>query len=189
MSAAVGWVAAAALLVVSAPAVAASPAGIASYALVIGNNRGGEGQQDLRYAVRDAQRMGELLIELGRYPRENVIMLLEPSVSDVDAAIATLDAAVAGHDVRGEQSRFFFYYSGHAKANALILGPESLPLTHLRERLRAVPSTVTVSVLDGCQSGAFSRIKGSAPTADFSYNSVQRLKTEGIAVLASSTAC
>ena len=81
-----------------------------------------------------------------------------------------------------------FYFSGHARANALNLGSEELPLTALRDRLRAVPSTITIVVLDACQSGSFSRVKGAAPAADFSYNSVSGLTQKGLAVMASSTA-
>ncbi|HEY0252845.1 MAG TPA: hypothetical protein VGC41_15020, partial [Kofleriaceae bacterium] len=38
-----------------------------------------------------------------------------------------------------------------------------------------------------CQSGAFSRIKGATPAADFSFSSRQRLDASGVAVLASSS--
>jgi hypothetical protein len=43
-------------------------------------------------------------------------------------------------------------------------------------------------VLDACQSGAFSQVKGAQPRAAFSYNSVARLRTSGVAVMASSSA-
>src|SRR6185436_7029392 len=69
----------------------------------------------------------------------------------------------------------------------LDLGAGELPLAHLRERLLSLPSTLTVVVLDACQSGAFSRIKGAQPAADFSFNSRQRLDASGVAVLASSS--
>jgi hypothetical protein len=51
-----------------------------------------------------------------------------------------------------------------------------------------VPAAVTVAVLDACQSGAISHIKGTEASADFSYNSVARFTTAGIAVMASSAA-
>jgi hypothetical protein len=80
-----------------------------------------------------------------------------------------------------------FYYSGHAKATALDLGKDQLPLPELRQKLFDLPSKLTVVVLDACQSGAFSRVKGAAPTADFSFNSRQQLDATGVAVLASSS--
>ena len=80
-----------------------------------------------------------------------------------------------------------FYYSGHAKATALDLGKDELPLPELRQKLFDLPSKLTVVVLDACQSGAFSRVKGAAPAADFSFNSRQQLDATGVAVLASSS--
>jgi len=68
------------------------------------------------------------------------------------------------------------------------MGPEELELTDLRERLTKLPATVTVAILDACQTGAISQVKGAAPTADFSYNSVNDLRTAGVAVMASSSA-
>jgi hypothetical protein len=82
----------------------------------------------------------------------------------------------------------FLYYSGHARADALSLGAEIMPLAELRESVLTLPATLSIVVLDACQSGAFSRVKGAGPAADFSFNSVQRLNTEGVAVMASSSA-
>ena len=58
----------------------------------------------------------------------------------------------------------------------------------LRVQILGLPSTLTIVVIDACQSGAFSRIKGAEPTTDFSFNSVARLNTAGLAVMASSSA-
>jgi len=68
------------------------------------------------------------------------------------------------------------------------LGERELSLSDLRERLLSLPTTLTIVVLDACQSGAFSRTKGAEPAADFSFNSVSRLNTSGVAVMASSSA-
>jgi hypothetical protein len=81
----------------------------------------------------------------------------------------------------------FFYYSGHARASALDLGKDELPLDELRQRLFKLPAKLTVVVLDACQSGAFSRVKGAERTADFSFNSRTQLDATGVAVLASSS--
>lgn len=97
-------------------------------------------------------------------------------------------AKLHAHRARGEQAVLVFYYSGHAKANAFHLGAEELPIAVLRDKLRALPSTLTLIVLDACQSGQFARPKGAEPAADFSFNSVSRLTTKGVAVMASSSA-
>lgn len=168
-------------------AAAETPAGVATYALVVGSNAGGPGQTDLRYAEEDARRMGRVLTELGGYPAAAVEVVVAPTPDRVRASIAALGERVAADLAAGRKSRVLFYYSGHARATALDLGDAQLPLAELRTRLFSVPATLTVVVLDACQSGAFSRVKGAEPAADFSFNSRHQLDASGIAVLASSS--
>jgi hypothetical protein len=160
---------------------------IHTYAVVVGSNPGGEGQNPLKFAEQDAQRVGELLSEIGRYRSQNVQVLLSPQPQEVLEALDALAEPLAAHRAADEQAVVFFYYSGHARASAMNLGEGELMLSELRERLLSLPTTLTIVVLDACQSGAFSRIKGAEPAADFSFNSVSRLNTSGVAVMASSS--
>ena len=159
-----------------------------AYALVVGDNVGGSGQQALRFAEDDARRVAQVLVELGHYEASDVRTLLRPDVGHLLGAVDEIAARARANALRGDQTQVLFYFSGHARASAVNLGAEELPLTTLRDRLRAVPSTITIVVLDACQSGSFSRIKGAEPAADFSYNSVSGLTQKGLAVMASSTA-
>ncbi len=156
------------------------------YALLVGSNAGGPGQADLRYAETDTERVADVLTALGGYEKEHVERLLHPNAAQLRAALERMRAQVKGLSQQGVQSRFFFYYSGHARADALNLGPEQVPLSELRERIESLPATLSIVVLDACQSGAFSRPKGAQQAADFSFNSVERLNAAGIAVVASS---
>jgi hypothetical protein len=158
-----------------------------AYALVIGSNRGGAGQHSLSYAEGDAVRMAQLLEELGRTPKANITRLMEPTPAQVEGELRTLRAQLEQRRDRGVKTQVLFYYSGHARAQALSLGAEELDLARLRNALSALPSTLTVVVLDACQSGAFSGVKGARAAADFSVSSVHSLDTRGIAVLASSS--
>ncbi|MBK7156089.1 MAG: caspase family protein [Sandaracinaceae bacterium] len=158
-----------------------------AYALVVGSNPGGPGQEPLAFAERDAQRMAEVLTELGHYPAARVDLLQAPSRAQLAGALRRLRQRLSVHDARGEQSVVFFYYSGHAQSQALRLGSEEFPLTELRAAIDALPSTLTLVVLDACQSGAYSRVRGADPAADFSHNSIQQLQTRGVAVMASSS--
>jgi hypothetical protein len=158
-----------------------------TYAVVIGSNTGGAGQAPLRFAEDDAQRVAAVLRDLGHYAASDVHVLLHPDASHVAGAIDELASKVRANAASGEQSEVVFYYSGHARASGLTLGSEEVPLDRLRGRLSALPSTLTIVVLDACQSGAFARVKGAEPAADFSYNSVSRLTQKGLAVVASST--
>jgi hypothetical protein len=159
-----------------------------TYALLVGSNAGGAGQGTLRHAEDDALRMAELLEQLGRLSATRVQVLRSPTPSAVLAALDAIGRALAVHRARGEQSQFIFYYSGHARTNAIQMGATDLPLAELRHRILDLPASLTLIVLDACQSGAFSQVKGAQPRAAFSYNSVARLRTTGVAVMASSSA-
>jgi hypothetical protein len=161
--------------------------GVAMYALVVGSNPGGPGQAVLRYAEDDAHRVAATLIELGGYPANAVDVVVHPTPDVLRDHLARLGAQVAADRAAGRQARVLFYYSGHARSTAIDLGPDELALGELRQRLFEIPATLTVVVLDACQSGAFSRIKGAQPAADFSFNSRQHLGASGVAVLASSS--
>lgn len=182
-----GCLLALALICVLPSAVARAEPGVQSYALVVGSNDGGDGQGRLEFAERDAERMAAVLGELGRMPPGHITLLRSPKARDIAQALAELRAKLTDHADKGERAQLLFYYSGHARAHALSLGTEELPLDVLRESLTTLPSTLTVVVLDACQSGAFSGVKGAAPAADFSVSSVAELNQTGIAVMASST--
>jgi hypothetical protein len=169
------------------PAVSAAPRPYA-YGVLVGTNAGGPGQQPLRYAEDDARRVAQVLRELGRYGPTDLRVLVAPDAARVFAEVDDVAAKVRAHQARGEQAVVVFYYSGHARANSFSLGAEELPVARLRDRLREIPSTLTLVVLDACQSGQFARTKGAQPAADFSFNSVTRLTTKGVAVMASSSA-
>lgn len=158
-----------------------------SFALVVGSNAPGPGQEALAFAEDDAREVAEVLRELGGVSGDKVKLVLRPTPKALLAAVAELEQLVAAESAAGRKSRVFFYYSGHAKASGLSLGAEELSLETLRARLFSTKAALTVVVLDACQSGAFSRIKGAEPASDFSFNSKARLDATGVAVLASST--
>lgn len=161
--------------------------GVAMYALIVGSNAGGAGQTALRYSEDDAHRVAATLVELGGYSADAIDVVVHPTPEVLRDRLARLGARVTADRAAGRQARVVFYYSGHARSTAIDLGPDELALAELRQRLFAIPATLTVVILDACQSGAFSRVKGAQPAADFSFNSRQHLDASGIAVLASSS--
>ncbi len=178
---------------IAPPVQAAAPPGSPpgsppAYALVVGSNRPGPGQEALSWADDDARRVREVLTELGCYDPGRVALLLDPSPAEVLAALERIGGELSALSASGEQAVFFFYYSGHARAQALDLGAERLPLDTLRAELEGLESGLTLAVLDACQAGAATGVKGVEPAGDFSFNSVERLTTEGLAVMASSSA-
>ncbi|MCK6503411.1 caspase family protein [Myxococcota bacterium] len=184
-----------ALLALSPPAAAAeaaaaavdAPSPGATYALVVGSNRPGPGQRALRFADQDAAAMAEVLTHAGGLDAAHLVTLANP---DAEALLHALDGfgeVLAAEADAGRRTTFVFYYSGHARAQGLDLGDEVVPLSDLRSRLEGLDATVTLAVLDACQSGAVTEAKGVAPAADFSTSSVAGLSTEGFAVIASSS--
>ena len=161
---------------------------VVSYALVIGSNRPGEGQSALSFALDDANRFEKVLLEIGGYMPGRVTVLHDPSAEELVSALNAISDKIAGHDSRDEPTSFVFYYSGHARATAMNLGATEIKLKSLRSLLEKVPARFKLVVLDACQTGAISTVKGVEPARDFSYNSVNGLQVEGMAVLASSAA-
>ncbi len=159
-----------------------------SYALLIGSTKAGPGQEALRYAHRDATRLADVLDELGAYPRSHLTVLRDPSPKGVFEALNAIAAKLKSHQQRDQKTRFLFYYSGHARARALNLGTDEVPLERLRAQLEAMPATVTLAILDACQTGAISGVKGAFRAPDFSYHSIDELEMSGVAVIASSSA-
>lgn len=158
-----------------------------AYALVVGANRGGAGQDVLQFAERDAANVAAVLESVGRYPAGNVTTLRQPSPAQLRRALRRVSARLAQHQKRGEKTTFLFYYSGHSRAAAINLAGAELPLAELRSELEQLPATLKIVVLDACQSGKFSRVKGIDGAADFSVNSINDLAASGMAVMASSS--
>ncbi|MDX2015893.1 MAG: caspase family protein [Myxococcaceae bacterium] len=156
------------------------------FALVIGANTGWELDKPLKHAQSDAERMASVLVELGRFPKERVTVLLDPDVAAVRArldALSTLAAMAKGPTL------VFVYYSGHSDSRTLHLrGAPALELEELSQRLRDVQATVRVGVIDACQAGAILGTKGGTPVAPFDVKVVDELTVRGLAVLTSSGA-
>ncbi|MBN2716042.1 MAG: caspase family protein [Deltaproteobacteria bacterium] len=157
------------------------------FALLVGSNLPGARQTPLRYAHDDVEKIKNVLVEIGKYSKEHIIQLIDPEADTLATSLDKLKNQMAQLP-KGAQSRFLFYYSGHAKSSALTLGSDSLSLKELRSALTSIPASQKIVILDACQSGGFSRIKGVQPAADFSHNSYALLQTKGTAVLASSSA-
>ncbi len=178
---ALGALALSGLAAAAPPATALGPDG---WAVIIGSNRPGPGQGPLQWAGEDARRVEAVFTELGGLDPAHVITLTDPDPADVRAALREIGDALAQRDDPGA---VLFYYSGHARASGLDLGGQALPLADLRAALDALPARVRLVVLDACQAGAVSGVKGVAPAAAFSTGSVSGLAAEGTAVIASST--
>jgi hypothetical protein len=174
-----------------APAAAQSqPAGTAVRRLVLiaAANRGGDDRPLLKFALTDADRFSRVLQTLGGVDSADVVLLRQPRVGDLDAALVNLKQRVAAarRSERGGRTEVFFYYSGHADEKGLLLGNDRLSYFTLRERLAAVPADVRIGILDACASGAVTRPKGGKVRRPFTIDESSDM--HGQAFLASSSA-
>ncbi len=118
-------------------------------ALLVADDLGVGADAPLRYTRDDARRVGEALVDVGRFEGRDVHTLIGPDASQV---LDKLDALS-----QGKPDLFVFYYSGHADAGALRLAGTRLPLDVLLARLSRMPARLRLGVLDACQSGAAAR--------------------------------
>jgi tetratricopeptide (TPR) repeat protein len=170
-----------ALLLLALPAPAAE-----RFALLVGANAGWADDRPLRYAELDAERLRDVLVELGGFPSERVVLLKDPDSATLRAQLARLSEQVKA--LGDTESLVVFYYSGHADPQHLHLrGP---PLSHgeLFEALRDLPATVRLGVLDACRSGSILQAKGGRRAASFEVRVVDELRVRGLALLTSSGA-
>ncbi len=134
------------------------------FALVIGHNQGAVGEEDLRYARVDAERMADVLLRLGDVRATDMVTL----VDDRDTG-ATVFAALDELELRLAQvsgpSLLVVYYSGHASQRALHLGRTQVSLRELDERLQRSHAATRVLILDACRSGSLTRVKGGEAAA------------------------
>jgi hypothetical protein len=101
------WIAAAAVSPRTAAAQASTDA-VVSYAIVVGSNAGGAGQEDLRFAESDARRVAAVLEELGGYAKKNVRIVLGPTPDSLLGAIDDVAAKVRADEADGRRSLVFF---------------------------------------------------------------------------------
>lgn len=160
----------------------AAHAGVSRHALIVASNDGGAGLPQLRYAHADAERIHDVLAELGGFQQGNLTVLTEPSRDE-------LLAALREHAWLSEQApedMFVFYYSGHANAHGLRLGDEVLPYIELRQSISEMDASVRLGVLDACRSGEITRLKGLSLSEPFATDDT--LAAEGEAWLTASSA-
>jgi hypothetical protein len=174
------------LALVAALATAASAAPLPPLAqrvaVLVGANQPGEGRQPLQHAHRDAEQMAEVLVTVGRFDRERVHVLRDPTPAQVLALIERY-----GRELRQPDSLFYFYFSGHADEHALYPAGQPLALDALRAALDGTGASVRLGMVDACRGGGWTRAKGLTPDAPFEVQTPVNLGSEGSVLIASSS--
>jgi hypothetical protein len=155
---------------------------VAGRLAIVASSSAADGQASLRYAGRDADRVAEVLRELGGF--DEVWTLREPSPAALRSALARAEQR-ASVDPKLE---LLVYYSGHADGRGLLLGNEQFGYEELRQSLVRSRASVRVAVLDACHAGGAVTPKGGQPTAGFPIPEIPAARVQGAAILAASTA-
>lgn len=153
-------------------------------AVIVGANEPAPGRQALRYSHADAQMLGETLVQVGRFAKPDVHVLLEPRPSEV---LGALDAASRELAAAPADSLLLFYYSGHSDGQQVFPHGEKLALTALREKLNRSSARVRIAIVDTCRGGSWTRAKGLTVGPPLDAIDLMNVATEGTALLSSSS--
>ncbi len=154
------------------------------FAIVIGANAGWANDRPLRYAETDAERVRDVLIELGDFSADRVTLMRDPETSEVRSELRKLAGTLRA---TADQTVVFVYYSGHADGTHLHLRGAPMTYQDLESELRNLPASVRVGVLDSCKSGSIAN-KGGKTIAAFKLRTKDEAQIRGLVLLASSGA-
>lgn len=158
------------------------------YAVIIGHNTGAADEQRLRFAETDAQRVADVLGDLGGIPDENQVVLRGKASDQVRRALIAMNERIRVAQRAGRTAVLVVFYSGHGDQDALHLGETRFELRELEALVRGSSAEVRVLVIDACRSGSVTRVKGGRPTAPITITSGDDAPGEGVVVLTASTA-
>ena len=140
-----------AMMIFAAPAFADG-----RFGLVVGENRGLGDEEQLRFAESDARRVKEALVDVGGFAAQDVTALTGADARSVRAALTRLREAMGS----GPHDRLIIYVSSHSGDGVLHLAGTELPLQELVDFMKSAPVQVGLLVIDACQSGRVTRMKG-----------------------------
>jgi hypothetical protein len=160
-----------------------APAWAGRFAIIVGNNLGSGMDTPLRFAETDADRLHEVLTELGGFAPDHIELLKSPGADSIEGAFDRTRSAI---QMSGDKSALLvFFYSGHADGSSLRLGSGTVSLERVRELLARSGATVRVGVLDACGTGAMtSRPKGIHRGEPFLLSAPSELATTGQVIIA-----
>ncbi len=136
-------------------------------ALLVAHPDGGPDTQSLSYPMRDAQKLAQVLVELGAFAPKDVTLLDSPTADEVVSALQQIELRAAEAATAGLEPMVVFYYSGHAASGELRLGKTRLEMSFIRDALMSSKAQTRVAFLDACQSGGITRLKGGRHAPSF----------------------
>lgn len=177
------------LCMVATLASAPLQAGTQRIAVLVANHDGGEGLEELRYSARDAERLRDVLTDLGGFEEADILELVDKDSVDVVDTLYDVTRRIAELRAKGERVVFVFYYSGHAQNGVLHLGERGrLSMERIRQLLEETQADVRLAFIDSCGAGAITREKGAQIAPPFVVKVDDSLTARGQVIIASSSA-
>jgi len=172
------------LLLIAVLLAAGASAAPRRWALVIGEDQGIAGEETLRYARSDARRALATFQAIALVDPGAEVQLIGADAAAVRAALASLAQRLRAKATPADW--LTVYVSSHSGNGTLHLRGTELPLSELLDFVRAAPVSVGLLVVDSCQSGTLTRVKGLRPSGPLLRVDVADL--EGRIVITSSGA-
>jgi Caspase domain len=141
----------------------------ARFAVVVGNNHGATGRARLWFAEKDADRFARALRELGDFSPDRIVLLQGATPSAVFEALAATEARIASARAAGERALLVVYFSGHAGPAGLELGDQRISYDDLRKAVTGSAAEAKVAIVDACEAGALTQVKGATPVAAIDF--------------------
>ena len=155
------------------------------FALFIGANMGFPNEPLLKFAEKDALHVSKVFSNFGQVPAQNQVVLLSPSLDEIAQSFQALKRRIQALSTP-DQATLILYYSGHADANALHIGPDRLTFDQLKKYLKQTPAVLKLILIDACRSGAFTRLKGAKRVPALKIKT-EPLVVKGVAVISSAS--
>lgn len=154
-------------------------------AVVIGANEGAPRRAKLWFAERDAERVARTFVELGDFDADKVQVLKQPNTAEVRAALAAAEVKLQKSRREGQRTVLVVYFSGHAANGALELGNERFEFHELKTLVEASAADVKVAIVDACESGVLTQVKGAKATSAIDFVVPTEDSARGVAYIAS----
>ncbi len=155
------------------------------FGFFIGENDGGHDLEPLRYAVRDAESVSRLFMEMGGIKQQDNIFLVEPSLEEIQGKLKTLKTKLGSLRSKYSRLELIFYYSGHSDEEGLLVSKDKFSYKDLKDAIRDMPVDMRIVILDSCSSGALTKLKGGTRQQAFLMDN--SIKMEGYAIMTSSS--
>jgi hypothetical protein len=159
------------------------------FGVFIGNDRGDSADTPLRYAGTDAERIRDVLQDMGDLPPSNVVLLRDQDAASVRRALIAINDRIRARTGQpATEVVLFVYYSGHADSTALHLGGTRLDIAEVEQIVRGSAAQFRVLLVDACRSGVLTRTKGGQVGPALSVRLGERLDGQGVVFLTSTSA-